>query len=148
MVGKLFTQHTINWHLFLLCLTLKTLNFLAAISKSFEPMHSQQCTGITSTAHQGANVSSQLTPELETAMGSNRKATTHSQWWLKVRSAQRKGEGSKALVMRKEVDGWRCNEWNFLQRSGLENGLWVTPKPVSNQWNLVASVQFNEQWLT
>lgn len=83
---------------------------------------------------------------VQTAAGWKRKATTHSQiddW----KSAQL---GGKMKVVRPR---WWRRKWTVedgRRETPLteENDWWVTAKPASNQSNMLASVQFNEQWLT
>lgn len=83
---------------------------------------------------------------LQTAAGLKRKATTHSQnddW----KSAQL---GGRMEVVRPR---WWRRKWTVAdgRREAPpteENDWWVTAKPASNQSEMLASVQFNEQWLT
>lgn len=83
---------------------------------------------------------------LQTAAGLKRKATTHSQvddW----KSAQLGGT-MKVVRPRWWRRKWTVEDWRRETYLTEENDWWVTAKPASNQSNVLASVQFNEQWLT
>lgn len=102
----IYAAYLNRFRLFLICLTVFLQLFKTLL---------QLCTGIASTTRSGVDVS-----RLQRCKNRNafepKGRHSFTKWWQKVRSARRKGEGSKAPAMRKEVDGWRGNEWNFLQR--------------------------------